>query len=499
MGLLASLLGPRAEGLNPLDDRYYDTPSVRSVAGIDVSPATALAIGAVFACVRVRAETVGMLPLQLYRQTGRTKEIARDHEWYRLLHTQPNPWQTSAEFRQMAQGHVDMRGNFYAYKQYGVTGPQALIPMDPDRMGVERLKDNTLRYSYREQNGTSTPYMQDEIFHLRGLSVNGLTGLSVVGVMREVFGGALATQDFANRLWSQGALMRGYLSTEKKLGPEGRKALRASFEEAATGASNHHRTPVFEEGLTFNALSMLPEDAQFLETRKYQRAEIAGLFRVPAHMINDLERATFSNIEELGLEFVKYNMMPAFIMWEGCINTQLIGPDEPDVYAKVSVGGLLRGDSASRAEFYKSGIETGWLTRNEVREYEDLDAIEGLDEPLVPNSNAVPAGQSGPPASARARMIVLQAAARVVRKEQATIRRYAPDFEANADGWAGWLAQFYGKHAEMVSETLDLGPATARDYCERQRAAVLAGGIGVLEAWETDVTPALARLALGEE
>jgi HK97 family phage portal protein len=505
MGLLSTLLAAGAPG--PADDYWYTPRGLPTAAGVDVSPDTALAIAAVFACVRVRAETVGMLPLHLYRQQGRSKVVARDHEWYRILTARPNPWQSASDFRQMMQGHVDQRGNAYALKVYRGRTPASLVPLNPDRMEVKQQPNGEVRYLYR-QPGAATPttYYADEVFHLKGLSAGGLVGLSVVGALRETLGGAMATQQFANRLWSQGALMRGILTTDKKLGPEGRKRLRDAFEEAAVGAKNQHSTPVFEEGLTFQSLSLLPDDAQFLETRKYARAEIAGAFRVPAHMINDLEKATFSNIEELGREFIMYNMMPAFVMWEQAINGQLVGDDERDIYAKIEVNGLLRGDTKSRAEFYRAMIELGVFTRNEVRGWEDADPLDGLDEPLVPNSNAVPQVSAAPAAvleaprlTARHRGIIETAAALVVSKEVTAVRRKAAQFASDADGWAGWVREFYGAHAADVAERLRLDPVTARQYCAAHAEALSSEGAGVAEQWTVQAVPALTRLALGEE
>jgi HK97 family phage portal protein len=507
MGLFTLLLAADAPG--PADDYWYTPRGEATVAGVAVSPDTAMGIAAVFSCVRVRAETVGMLPLHLYRREGRNKAIARDQEWYGILTRRPNPWQTASDFRQMMQSHVDLRGNAYAYKQYNRDGsPKALIPMHPDRMDVKQLPSGEVIYKYLEAGKANpTTYYADEVFHIKGLSAGGVVGMSVVGVLRETLGGAVATQQFANRLWSQGALMRGILTTEKKLGPEGRKRLRESFEDAAVGASNQHRTPVFEEGLTFQSLSLLPEDAQFLETRKFSRAEIAGAFRVPAHMINDLEKATFSNIEELGLEFVKYNMMPAFVMWEQAIGAQLIGEDEPDVYAKIEVNGLLRGDAKSRAEFYTSGITSGWLTRNEPREWEDLDPLDGLDAPLVPNSNAVPIDSAAAPAAtedaprltARHRGIIETAAALVVSKEVTAVRRAAARHAGDSEAWASWVAEFYAGHASDVAERLRLDPVTARAYCAGHAGALLSGGLAEAETWNEQAVGALARLAVGDD
>lgn len=356
-----------------------------TAAGVAVTPEKAMQCAAVYACVRVLAESVAQLPLMLFeRKADGSKEPARRHPLWTLLHDQPNPWQTSFEFREQLQGHLALRGNAYAYinRVDGGRRIQELIPLHPDRVSVEQASDLTVTYRLDRSKDV---FQASEILHLRGLSSNGVTGLSPIGQARESIGLALATAEHGANLFGNGARPSGVLTHPGQLGDEAAARLKASW-TAAHGGANRLGTAVLEEGLTWTALTMTSEDAQFLETRKYQRAEIASIFRIPPHLIGDLEKATFSNIEHQGLEFVVHSLMPWLVRWEQRIASGLLSQLERQRYfVKFNVAGLLRGDLKSRYDAYHQAIADGWLTRNETRALEDLNpGPKELDEFLVP-------------------------------------------------------------------------------------------------------------------
>ena len=483
----------------PLNDFWYEA-TMKSSSGMIVSPEAALAISAVYACVRILAETVAQLPALIQkRMEDGGKERAPEHEMYPLIHDQPNRWQTAFEFWEMLMAHLALRGNAYAYIYREMGTIKALIPMHPSRMSVEQLPNLKLRYKYRESDGSATSYVQEEVFHLRGLSSNGITGISVVSLAKDSFGLSLATESFGNRSFTQGARPSGILTTDKKLGKEAADRMATDWQETYGSIEGKQKVAVLEDGLKWMSVAMTSEDAQFLETRKFQITEIARWFRIPPHLLGDLDRATFSNIEQQSLEFVIYTMMPWLRRLEQGILRDLI--DEKETYfAEFLVDGLVRGDIKTRYEAYASGINAGWLVPNEAREMENRNKLEGLDEPRQPLNTAVVGEQpAAKPVGARARLIAFEAAARIIRKEIVAISKNAKKLADNAEAWEAWLKEFYTEHAEDVSKSLRMDPKSAQQYCAEQCRDVLTRGVAVLETWEADRTPELARLALADD
>ena len=496
--LLERIFAPQASAPGPLADYWYEPVGQPASSGVAVTPDGALMDPTVFACIRVLTETVGMLPLDLFRKLTRGRELALDNEWYDLLHDHPNDEQTSQEWREMMVGHMALRGKAYSKKVYDpLTGrPQALIPLHPDRMKLVRVTDGSLRYDYRNDKGLTETYLPDEIFYLPGF----MGGLSVISAARETIGGALAQQQVANRFHASANSPRGALVTDKKLGVDGKQRLKQQWDETQGGVARAFGTAVLEDGLKWQQIGMTWEDAQFLDTRKFPRSELASFFRVPLHMVNDLDRSTNNNIEHQGLEFVIYTMMPWFTRFENRINTELLEsePGQPKVIAKLNVRALLRGDNKSRGDYYRAMVELGIYTRNEVRELEELDPLEGLDEPLTPLNMSQPGQQ--PPASVIApqhRAMTESTALRGVRRETSAIARKSVQLAADDTAWRAWVSEFYTEHISHVAEALCIGPGLARLWCEEQKAMVLESGITIIEHWEQQRAPALVRLALG--
>lgn len=347
----------------------------KSTSGQVVTCDSSMRVSAVYACVRVIAESVASLPLRVYeRLPGNGKAIARGLNLYRLLHDQPNDWQTSFEFREMMQGHLCLRGNAYAQIVMGGMGePVALIPLHPDRMKVERLVNGRLRYSYTpEGETTATPYTQDEIFHLRGLAFDGILGISPIRAAAEAVGLTMATEQFGAAFFGRAARPSGVIQTPNKLSEPAYKNMQATWEGFSKSGS--HKPAILEQGATWQQLSVNNDESQFLETRKYQVGEIARLFRVPPHLIGDLDRATFSNVEQQSIDFVTHCIRPWCVRWEQAILRDLIAEDEK-FFAEFLLDGLLRGDAASRSQALQTQFLHGALSIDEWREIENRNPL----------------------------------------------------------------------------------------------------------------------------
>lgn len=370
-----------------------------SASGVIVTPQTAMQSAAVYACVKVLSESVAMLPLNLQRKgTDGARTIADDHPLQPLIHDQPNDFQSSVEFWEMMVMHLCLRGNAYAYINRTRRGEVVeLLPQHPDMVRVVMNPDYTLAYQLAMPNGSFQQYEPGQILHLRGLTTNGWLGISPIAYARESIGLALATEKFGSQLFRNGAKMGGVLEHPGKLTDQAYARIKESF-DVATSGENAHKTAVLEEGMKFSKVSMNADDAQFLATRQYQRSEIASIFRVPPHLIGDLSRSTFSNIEQQSLEFVNFSLAPWLVRIEKAIKRDLLSDAEKREFTpKFNTAGLLRGDAASRAAYYHAGILDGWLTRNEARAAESemgtvLNPLDELDEPLMP-LNMVPVSE----------------------------------------------------------------------------------------------------------
>lgn len=345
---------------------------------------------AVFSCVRVLAETVAGLPLILYRRLpDGGKERATDHPLFKLVGRQPNSWQTRFEWIETGMAHACLRGAAYSRIVSDNRGNRMLIPLHPDCLRPELLDSGRIAYEYTPANGARQVLLQEEVLRVPFMTINGIKPLSVIATQREAIGASLAAQDYGSRFFANDARPTGgYVTWEggnRFKDDEEEKKFREAWQQYMTGA-NKHKTAFLKPGMKFNELGMSNEDAQFLETRKYQRSEIAGIFRVPPHMIGDLERSTFSNIEHQGIEFVVHTIGPWLVRWEQALARDLLTDDEQDEYFfEFLTANLMRGDAKSRAEYLKTAIsQGGWMNRNEARSIENMNSAEGLDEFLVP-------------------------------------------------------------------------------------------------------------------
>ena len=363
-----------------------------TTSGKAVNERTAMQTSAVYACVRILAESVAGLPLHVYERTANgSKSTKPSHPLYRLLHDEPNREMTSFVFRETLMSHLLLWGNAYAQIIRDGRGfPIALYPLLPDRMAVDRNESGELVYTYQSDKG-QVKLRRENILHIPGLGFDGLIGYSPIAMAKNAVGLALATEDYGATFFANGANPGGVLEHPGVIKPEQADRLRESW-QSQFGGANAHKVAVLEEGLKFHQMSIPPEQAQFLETRKFQINEIARIFRVPPHMVGDLEKSSFSNIEQQSLEFVKYTLDPWVIRWEQSLQQALILPSEKaTIFIKFNLDGLLRGDYQSRMQGYSTGIQNGFMSVNDVRGLEDMNLLtaeEGGDLHFV-NGNMV--------------------------------------------------------------------------------------------------------------
>lgn len=366
-----------------------------TTSGKLVNERTAMQTTAVYACVRILAEAVASLPLHLYISTadGGKERVVR-HPLYYLLHDEPNPEMTSFVFRETMMAHLLLWGNAYAQIiRDGHGRVMALCPLLPNKMEVSRSPKGDLLYTYRrDKNESWEPadtekiiLRKDEVLHIPGLGFDGLIGYSPIAMAKNAIGMALATEEYGASFFSNGANPGGVLEHPGVI--KDIQRVKDSWNSAYQGTGNAHKVAVLEEGMKFQAIGIPPEQAQFLQTRKFQINEIARIFRVPPHMVGDLEKSSFSNIEQQSLEFVKYTLDPWVVRWEQAIQQSLILPSEKgSLFVKFNVDGLLRGDYKSRMEGYSTARQNGWMSANDIRALEDMNRIsseEGGDLYLI--------------------------------------------------------------------------------------------------------------------
>lgn len=404
MGILSSIFKSRDKPENRTAGSGYTFFMGGSTAGKAVTERSAMQMTAVYSCVRILSEAIAGLPLHLYRygEDG-SKQKALDHPLYTLLHDEPNPEMSSFVFRETLMTHLLLWGNAYAQiLRNGKGDVIALYPLMPNKMTVDRDDEGHLYYSYQRSNDEALKpnsrviLSPHEVLHIPGLGFDGLVGYSPIAMAKNAIGLAIATEEYGAKFFANGAAPSGVLEHPGTIKDPSR--VREAWQSQFGGSSNSGKVAVLEEGMKYTPISISPEQAQFLETRKFQINEIARIFRVPPHMVGDLEKSSFSNIEQQSLEFVKYTLDPWVVRWEQSIMRGLLSPDEKKQYfAKFNVDGLLRGDYQSRMNGYAVGRQNGWMSANDIRELENMDRIpaeEGGDLYLI-NGNMLPMKHAG--------------------------------------------------------------------------------------------------------
>ena len=384
MNFLHKLFGPRGSPANSLAGSRYSFFFGGTSSGKPVNETTAMQMTAVYSCVRILSETVAGLPLNVYKYNDSGgKEKAFKHPLYRLLHDEPNPEMTSFAFRETLMSHLLLWGNAYAQIIRNARGEViALYPLMPNKMTVDRDQNGRLFYLYQRASedpntlgSDSRVYLAStDVLHIPGLGFDGLIGYSPIAMAKNAIGLAIATEEYGAKFFANGAAPAGVLEHPGTIKDPIR--VKESWNAAYQGSANAHKVAVLEEGMKYTAIGIAPEQAQFLETRKFQINEIARIFRVPPHMLADLEKSSFSNIEQQSLEFVKYTLDPWVVRWEQSMCRVLFSESEKlEYFIRFNVDGLLRGDYASRMSGYATARQNGWMSANDIRELENLDRI----------------------------------------------------------------------------------------------------------------------------
>ncbi len=385
-------------------DRYHFYTGGSS-SGTYVSEQTAMQLTAVYDCVRIISESIAGLPLHLYRiKANGSREKATDLSLYGLLHDEPNPEMTSFVFREPMMTHLLLWGNAFSQIIRNNRGEVvALYPLMPHKMTVDRDSKGRLYYKYIRDTSDpntarqTTVYLSPEdVMHIPGLGYDGIVGYSPIAMAKNAIGMAIACEEYGASFFANGSQPSGVLEHPGKVSdPE---KLRQTWQQKFGGTRNSGKVAVLEEGMKYQPISVTPEQAQFLETRKFQINEIARIFRVPPHMVGDLDKSSFSNIEQMSMEFVQYTLQPWVVRWEMGLSRALLLPEQKkNLFWKFNLEGLLRGDYQSRMNGYATARQNGWMSTNDIREKEDMDLIpeeKGGNAYLV-NGNMMPISEAG--------------------------------------------------------------------------------------------------------
>ena len=405
MGIFSRLFRARDKPQNKTVGSSFSFMMGGSTSGKSVTERSSMQMTAGYACVRILSEAIAGLPLHLYRyKEGGGKEQAVDTNLYRLLHDEPNPEMTSFVFRETLMTHLLLWGNAYAQIIRNGKGEViALYPLMPNKMSVDRDEKGQLYYTYLRANeeaatmtGNTVTLKPSDVLHIPGLGFDGLVGYSPIAMAKNAIGMAIACEEFGAKFFANGAAPSGVLEHPGTIKDPAK--VRDSWNSTFGGSANSGKVAVLEEGMKYTPISISPEQAQFLETRKFQNNGIARIFRVPPHMVGDLEKSSFSNIEQQSLEFVKYTLEPWVVRWEQALSRALLSATEkPTYFFKFNLEGLLRGDYQSRMNGYAIARQNGWMSANDIRELENQDRIpaeEGGDLYLI-NGNMLPLNKAG--------------------------------------------------------------------------------------------------------
>lgn len=500
--MLASIARPKVQASvtwSPIDDRWYRAiGGARADSGPVVVPESALSIAAVYRAVNVLAHSVASIPLVVYeRIDGDGKQKAREHPGYDLLHDRPNAWMTSFRWRHLAMTQGVLWGNHYSQIMPGPGGIGGLVPLSPDTTRlVDQLRDGRLVYVTRDTSaqgfGPERRLLQDEVFHLRGFSIDGKSGIPLTRAARNAMGLALTAERHGSMFLKKGARHAGFLYSETPMKDDVRKANAEEWQKQYGGEGGTGTTPVLS-ALKFQQVTANNRDSQWLEARTFQVEEILRFLGVPGVLCGYADKtATYASAEQFFLSFVTHTVRPWTENFSQELNASVV-VDSPDYFADFILEGLLKGDIKTRYTAHQLAISSGWKNRNEVRVEEDynkgpaeldefimpMNMMVAGEDPEEPTPRAAPKEPDVPPrdeARAHLSVIARKTVERLVRKETAAIagaggkKGAAARFAGNPDGWKGWLASFYAEHAARVSDDLAVPITTAERYCADQRA-----------------------------
>ena len=484
IGIIGEIKEKRQASNIPKPARWLvDLLSPASNSGVSVTEESAMTNSAVYAAVRIIAETIASLPLNVYREDGDNKQKAKSNYLYPLLHNKPNKIMTSFTWREVMLTHLLLWGNHYSQLELDSSGRiKGIWPLLPGQTQVKE-RNKKLYYIYNTTSGEQTIFDSSEILHIPGLGFDGLAGKSVIKMAREAIGLGLSAEEFGARFFSQGANLGGIITYPEAMSDPAYERYKKDVREKYKGLGNAHKIMVLEQGMEYKQTGIPPDDAQFLETRKFQISEIARIYRVPPHMLADLDRATFSNIEQQSIDFVVNTIRPWLVRIEQVLNDKLIGDRNNKNYIKFVVEGLLRGDAESRANFYNRMFNIGAMTINEIREKEDMNPLPDGDQSFVPlnmiplgrediliddeedrvkkkteqrNIKAIRSAQSRRRITISHESLIRRSANKLVKKEVADVRKKLEKelSERNVGNFERWLDEYYEEFPDLAKKEI---------------------------------------------
>jgi HK97 family phage portal protein len=444
-----------------------------TISGEVVTPETAMTNSAIYACVRILSETIASLPLKVYKKgPNGSRMVLPDHPLNTILGQSPNDTNTACELREYLVANLALRGNAYAeILSDGAGGIGGLYPLNSRYMNVDTTERGKLVFDYHEP-GRSRVYTPSQLWRTVGLSGDGVTGVSPIQLAREGIGLTMAMENYASSMFSHGATPPGVLEFPGKLQNTQVDSLRSQFADAA----GKRRPLILESGMSYKSVGMSAEDAQFIESRKFQVAEVARWYRVPLHMLAELDRSTFSNIEHQSIEFVVHTIRPWLVRLEQSIWRDLLDRKEQrKLFVSHAVEGLLRGDTKARYEAYTRGIQDGWLSRNEVRALENMNPADGLDQFVLPMNFST--------LSEREAALEETVANGLEEKERKTLETEAS--RKTPDEFVKWVPDYYDRFTGTIAKTLGVSLEKAKRYTEARKAAIIADPVaGVIRLME---------------
>jgi len=514
MGFLARLTSPsglratHGAGTPAPWSGFWYTPE-GFLTGDRLSCERALTLSAFWKGTRILSENIASFTAKVHERLDRGHRVLPRHPLTWTIGHQPNPDLDAFAYWETTMVHLVHRGNGFSFKRYVPSARGARLYLDlihPDRVRVTRRPSGALDYQVRDTNGQLQSFGREDIFHVRGMSLDGRTGVSVIEYAAASLGGALAAENYAHRFFKQGAMAGVAAIPEHDIGEAGMKNLLASVQSYLTGLENAHGVFVPPDKISLQTLGYDAEKAQILLTRQFTVEQVAHWLNLPPGMLGDSKTPTFASSQQFRQDLVDLCFRPWVERLESRIDIDILQfADEDDplrYFAKFEMDALLRGNAKERAEIHERGIRSGYKTRNEARLDEDLQPIDGLDDPIVAlNIGSVEHHASGHSPEddrreARALRIATREAERLVRKEIAAATKAAIRFAQDGPGWQTWLREFYEDHGREVAERLCMPLPVAREYASRQGLRLAERGVQVVETWERTVVAELAELAL---
>lgn len=528
MGFLARLRGEDARPdvarngtPGPLDDFWYRLGVTRTEAGVDVTPDLALTLAPWWKGTRILAEGLASYTCHIYRTLDRGHRLDRGHPVDALVSRKPNGAMTAFEFWELCVATITLRGNFYAWIPRGGRGfVDSLWPIEPRSVRTSRLPDGSTQHLVTMRDGRRLPFGDSDVWHVKGMSLDGVTGISVVDQALQSVGAQVAAERYAARFFANGATASIAVIPDAPLDPEtAYPAMKAAVANYLTGLKNASSAFVPPEKVAVEPIGIEPEKAQLLATRQFSDEQVEKWLNLPPATLSTVKTATYASAREFREQLYSITLRPLAERIESRIDGFVLVA--PEVYfSKFNMDALLRADARTRSLIHAQGIQAGYKTRNEARLDEDEEPLDGLDEPLVPlymttnegaeqsvdiagQKAAVAVGRdaaaAGPPRLLRSQARLVQEAARLVRKEVATVGRLAQRHASDGEGWERAVRQFYDQHAHEVAATLHLPEPVALGYAGRQGLRLKARGLAALADAEWMVAPELAAMALEHE